>query len=264
MRECDTLLMGGDDRANESPSNGEKPAKDGRFPHWRKVIGWVLGVGGAFVTALVTGFAGKIVDQFSGHHPDASVTQTEVRFVQPFDLEGNLQAPFKADEAKTFRGGSCRYGSPSSDPDAMRCFAGDLVLDPCWEGLGERVACPSNPWDKTVWLLLKPVIEPRETPSPFPSSGPPSTSSAGWNSSTAWALELLDPFHPKETLRCLMLTGAGDWIAGNRVNWSCSNGSPKGYAVGDVNKRPDKPWTVLYMATGTSEGRDATVKTVWR
>lgn len=263
MTECETLLMGGDDEAKESSPNAEKPAKDGPFPHWRKAIGWALGLVGVFVTALVTGLAGKIVDGLFGHHPDASVTQTEVRFVQPFDLDGKLQAPFKADEAKTFRGGSCRYGSPSSDPDAMRCFSpGDLVLDPCWASFERRVACPHNPWDKTIYLLLNPVIEPRESPSPSPS--PPSTSGAGWDSSTAWALELLDPFHPKETLRCLMLTGAGDWIAGNRVNWSCSDGSSKGYAVGDLNKRPDKPWTVLYMQAGMSEGREATVKTVWR
>ncbi|WP_280827241.1 hypothetical protein [Mycobacterium sp. OTB74] len=73
-------------------------------------------------------------------------------------------------------------------------------------------------------------------------------------------MELLDPFHPKETLRCLMMTGTVNSVAGIPMDWACST---KGYA-GGLNKRPDKPWTVLYMETGTSEGRDATVKTVWR
>lgn len=262
-------LMGGEHEAKESPSNPKKPAKDGTSPHWRKAVGWVLGVGGAFVTALATGLAGKVVDEFSGNHPSASVTQTEVRFVRPFDLEGNLQTPYKADQSKTFRGGNCVAGSIiSSDPDALRCFSpSNTVLDPCWTNFRQRVACPRNPWDETVSLLQDPVIEPKWAPSPEPSSGPPATSSARWDSSTAWALEVLDPFHPNATLRCTMLGGATEVIGGNRVNWSCTNGSSgsfKGYAIGDLTKRPDKPWTVLYMEDGTSEGRDAILKTVWR
>jgi hypothetical protein len=72
---------------------------------------------------------------------------------------------------------------------------------------------------------------------------------------------LLDPFHPKETVRCLNQTGTvPDVVADISMWWYCST---KGYA-GGLNKPADKPWTVLYVEPGTSEGRNATVKTVWR
>jgi hypothetical protein len=169
--------MGGEHGANESPSNAEKPAKDGRFPHWRKAIGWVLAVGSAFVIALATGVAGKIVNEFWGNHPDASVTATEVRFVQPFDVEGNLQAPFEADKTKTISGGLCIDSIASTDPESMRCVEPDnLIHDPCWaSNRNYQVACPDNPWDKTIWLVLNPAIE--RTRSPEPSSTPPTTCS---------------------------------------------------------------------------------------
>ncbi|MEV8195628.1 hypothetical protein AB0P13_26625, partial [Rhodococcus pyridinivorans] len=79
-----------------------------------------------------------------------------------------------------------------------------------------------------------------------------------------WALELIDPFHPEQTLKCTFAGGATDFIANNRVNWWCANDSSKGFAAGDLKKNSDGPWTVLYMAQGTSEGRDALVKTIWR
>lgn len=252
-----TLLPMAEERApepEESARETTKPAHEWFHHHRRATIGWFVALPGALALALLTGVTDKVVDQFWNTDSHPPPTETEVRFVRPFDLSGKLAAPFEPDPSMTFQGGKCIEGYESSDPDALRCFADHYVMDPCWAGPSD-VACPADPWDKNVALLLDPEVEP----------GPPSISRTDWDTKdTAWALELIDPFHPEQTLKCTFAGGATDFIANNRVNWWCANDSSKGFAAGDLKKNSDGPWTVLYMAQGTSEGRDALVKTIWR
>jgi hypothetical protein len=110
---------------------------------------------GAFITAVVTGIAGHVVDAlFSNNSPSPRATPqadvTSVRLVRPFDLSGKLLGNFKEAGHPT---GYCIDGYESSDPEALRCFTADSqMFDPCW-AYGDRAACPSSPWGGEVWII---------------------------------------------------------------------------------------------------------------
>lgn len=215
-----------------------------------KALGWLLALSSAFVTALVTGLAGKAVDVVFPSTPSPS-TLPVVRLLRPFDTAGNLLTPYKAVRHTT---GKCQRGYESSDPESLRCFSTDSeVFDPCWEQ-GSSVACLQNPWTPDATVFDHPQVE-RQAVNAL---GP-----------TPWALELSDPGQPRHVLRCSFTGGATSTVAGMRVNWGCFMGdgqpSAKNYvgdAVGDPRTSTDKQWTVFYAPRGSSVLQEALIRTV--
>ncbi|MEO7070024.1 MAG: hypothetical protein ABI131_05970 [Nostocoides sp.] len=217
-----------------------------------KILGWLLGLGGVFIAAIVSGLAGRVVDAVV---PQPATTTsapslTDVRFVRPFDNAGTLLSPYVA---KGSSDGNCIQGQESSDPSALRCVAKDGgVYDPCWLGASTAV-CLSNPWEPQAWLITNPVV---------------ASFSLGSIGPTPWALDVESPSSPSRILHCGYAGGTGGTVAGMRVNYGCFDGvpSPKTYvgdAVGNPKQSDTSLWTILYVAKGSSDVRTAAIRTVW-
>jgi hypothetical protein len=214
----------------------------------------ILWLGGIIVTALVTGVVGHITGGWfnSPSHVVTGQGPTQVRLMQPFSTEGKLLPPYKV--SSTARGGSCINSYESSDPDALRCFAGNQVADPCWS-YGSQVACLGAPWDAKAFLIINPAIhaEPRASIGPVP-----------------WALEIDDPAKPTQTLDCGFAGGtAAEIVAGLRANWDCFRAGEfnskgfVGYALGTPQATKSR-WTVFYAAADKSQAVEAQVVIAWR
>jgi hypothetical protein len=143
----------------------------------------------------------------------------------------------------------------------LRCFSGNLVLDPCWqtyEPNGRAVAaCLASPEDPRVELIVGPNIPAK------PEASPP-------GSNVPWALEIANPDDPAQPLQCVAAPWATGAVAGMRINWTCiplghfSLRNPVGYAIGNLQVAGGKPWTVFYVAASSSQAVEVTVITVWR
>ena len=138
-----------------------------------------------------------------------------------FDSNGQLAKGHKVAGTRT---GACFTSSLAVDgSDAWRCSAGDEILDPCFRpphGNGP-LACLDTPWGAVTKLRLTkrlPKATPVDSARPMP-----------------WALET------SSGLRCTKLTGATNVIAGQRVNYGCTDGS---VLVGDVDDSSDL-WTIM-------------------
>jgi hypothetical protein len=177
---------------------------------------------------------------------------TDVRYVRPFDNAGRLLAPYVA--VKSSLSGQCQRGYESSDPSALRCFdSSDQVFDPCWLGGLDEAVCLANPWTPAATLIHNPVVA-AFTPGPI---GP-----------TPWALELSDPNHPDQVLRCAFAGGTAGTVAGMRINYGCFNGAPApstyvGDAVGEPHPSDTRPWTIDYVPKGSSDVGTTTVRRVY-
>lgn len=127
------------------------------------------------------------------------------------------------------------------------------MIDPCWSwGAANKVACPDSPWDSTTLVITDPLFD-----------GPPATTTGV----TPWALEIRDPTNSTQILRCVFSGGTGGVVAGMRINWHCSRPDqkdPVGYAIGDPHISSDKPWTVFYEPSNSSEAVEAVVSVAWR
>lgn len=168
---------------------------------------------------------------------------TEVRIFTP--LAGTkLAAGLTAGASVT---GECFAASLASQgrPDAWRCSAGNLILDPCFESQppgGALLACASAPWSPQVRLLKrsKPVPQDQANQGELSSAHP-------------WALELADGAH------CTYLTGATAALAGMRLNYGCP-GSIDVY--GDVDRtRP--LWRVFERRANAPVARQVDVLVAW-
>jgi len=226
-----------------------------------KVTGWLLGLGAAFITALVTGLAGQVIGVvFSGDDPKKAETavvpqRTEVRLMRPFTSAHRLSDDFKVTGRSE---GSCQDGITSSDPSALVCAGKDHRLrDPCWRNyFGRSVACPRSPWDPEVWVYeqTNPV---RFNRNPFATDLP-------------WAMEVLDP-RDEQVYRCLIIRGTSDVFAGMRVNWNCRTPDDTGegdqaaaQALGKPRKSSGAAWTVHFSLATASDVRIVPVMKVWK
>ncbi|HKX19545.1 MAG TPA: hypothetical protein VJT33_16200 [bacterium] len=144
-------------------------------------------------------------------------------------------------------GGECFAASLASQgrPDAWRCSAGNLILDPCFEAQppgGALLACSSAPWSPQVRVLKlsKPVPQAQANRDRLSSAQP-------------WALELADG------ARCTYLTGATTALAGMRLNYGCP-GSIDVY--GDVD-RTHPLWRVFEHRANSPVTRQVDVFVAW-
>jgi hypothetical protein len=217
----------------------------------RKSVIWLVGI---IVTALVTGIVGQITGGWFTSSPKApsKLGATQVRLMQPFGANGRLLAPYQ--ESATLHGGSCSNSFESSDPDALRCFSGNQVADPCWSSVSE-VACLVTPWDTKAVVInnLNVNVTPRASIGPVP-----------------WALEITDPANPSQILDCGFAGGtAAQIVAGMRANWLCFRPGQfdphgfVGYALG-APQTGTNPWTVFFGRPNSSQAVEANVLIAWR
>ncbi len=211
------------------------------------------------VAAVVTAVAGFVANGWfsKAFSQPLTPTATHLRLMQPFDLYGKLRAPYKP--GLTLRGGSCLNSSESADAGALRCFNGSHVADPCWQSgnqsRGVDVACLTLPWDTRVLVIVNPRI-----------TAMPGASIAA----VPWAMEIIQPGHPRHLLRCGLAGGTARVIAGMRANWSCFRPGQEnpsglaGYALGTPKIAMSKPWTVFYVPVNGRRAVETTVTTVWR
>jgi len=196
------------------------------------------------------------VASISAQPPKPSLTQ--VRYVQLFTANGKLRASYKP--AVTLKGGSCTGSIESSDPNALRCFSGSQVADPCWRPgnatSSTYVACLKSPWDTRPLV----IVHPRINAAPTASRG-----------RVPWALEIIQPGRPGQVLQCAFATGGtAPVIAGDRVNWVCfrpglvNPSGLDGYVIGAAHPATSSPWTVSYLPPNSTQPVQTTVATVWR
>lgn len=228
-----------------------------KAPGWRKAGSnarkALVSLIGVAVAAAVTAVVGHITNGWFSSGPPQP-TATQVRLMQPFNAAGKLLPPYK--QAAALAGGACISSYESSDPDALRCFSGNQVADPCWQGGPDRVACLRSPWDAAALV----IADPRINATPKASIGP-----------VPWALEIEDPATSGQVLQCGFAGGTSAiTVAGMRANWLCfrkGQSNPRGfvgYALGTPSPATGKPWTVYYAGANSSQAVEAKVLTVWR
>jgi hypothetical protein len=236
-------LRAAEDEGRIRPTEGgsdQTPSRLGKAGRgtWK----WLIGLAGVFVAAVVTTVAGHLAGGWFSTSPAATPTPTptpaltQVRLMQVFDPNGTLLPPYKP--SQTLTGGMCTNSNESSDPDALRCYSGGTIADPCWEGV-HKVACLATPWDTQALIIVNPQI---------------SVTQGEAIESVPWALEISDPAHPGRILQCGFAGGtAAEYVAGLRANWLC--GPPdkpavlSGYALGSPQMSDSKPWTVYYASS---------------
>jgi predicted Ser/Thr protein kinase len=139
--------------------------------------------------------------------------------------------------------GSCFTGSIDLErPDAWRCTVGNTIYDPCFSLDQSHVVCPPDgPWGRTAVLV--------NLTAALPASGNTGAEAKG----TPWAIQLANG------ARCLLLSGASNVIAGQRLNYGCTRGLG---LYGDVN-RSAPVWTIFGAGQHASSITPYAVAIVW-
>lgn len=171
--------------------------------------------------------------------------RTNIQYFLPFNAQGLVIGIAVTGQAS----GSCFAGSVADPgrPDAWRCSdTRNQILDPCFENpyhtTPNVLACARDPYDANVILLT--VTQPlpiaqvnRVNPAAIP-----------------WALGL------ENGARCTLLTGTSILIAGQRVNYGCTDG---GNVLGEPVRGP-AVWRAHYFTnTRSSSTIPVDVVTTW-
>jgi hypothetical protein len=169
--------------------------------------------------------------------------RTTATVYRPFSSSGKvlMSGPTKS--------GYCFSGSTSSPRrDAWRCFIGHFIYDPCFSSplVPGLVLCPTAPWRNAgVKLhLTKPL------PTAFANHGAPSLHDQPWE------LRLYDG------RKCRFGSGATAFVDGQRLNYFCTTGGPRG--LWGYPHRKTQPWWI-YSApyTATHLSAHATIRHAW-
>lgn len=154
---------------------------------------------------------------------------TTVTVFTPFGIDDKLANGIVV--ASTERG-SCQGSNLLARSDALRCFLGNNIYDPCFsaQSATPRVICATGPDDhQAVEVTLTEALPPIRDSAGDPTSGSP------------WTLTLVDG------QTCGSLGGATTTLGGQRLNYGCDRGD----IYGDVD-RSSPLWTVLYRPTNSS------------
>lgn len=235
------------DRTKKQPRHG----RSGKIA--RALTGIGLFVAGAVASPALEDSYEWVRGLISGR----TVSGTQIRQINVVGRDGTLASDYKVEKIVK---GTCAPGSIDEfNPNGYRCVFKDeggtsFVVDPCFAiNEGAAVACVTAPWDRTV---LKIDLD---TPVEFNS-----TYIASDQDEKPWALELKDPRHPRETWRCMTLTGSTTPIAGNQPNWWCQEGENGGArALNDLIVGEGNVWKVLFYHPEESELVEADVVTAW-
>jgi hypothetical protein len=161
-----------------------------------------LGLGLSTALALVLALAGVLVAGGTSSGRPAGATgrrtvATRTIRISPVTHRGVLRSGWRVTSRRPH--GSCEAGSEAVGDGAYRCFAGNLVLDPCWaQRDGDHVVCAASPWRRVVARIgvrRLPVVR-----------GVPRN---------VWGIRLVAGRH------CTYLQGASGVVDGQRVNYAC-------------------------------------------
>lgn len=210
------------------------------MPIIRPGRGWS---GAAWITAalvLVTVAASWTRDPASA--PAAG--RTALRLFTPFAADGGLRPGIVS---RRRSGGGCHSGSfVAENSSAHRCFAGNLILDPCYRAPSHStrarvVFCVDSPWDRSAIRL---GVSGRLRTSPRKARGGP-----------PWAVQLVTG------RRCVYASGATTVVRGSRLNYFCIGGR---YLFGSPDRR--RPlWRIREARNRFGAGmRMVAVKLAWR
>lgn len=170
----------------------------------------------------------------------ASAAGTEQRVFAAFASDGSPTVRV----VKTDTATSCSASSVNSQTTALRCFAGNIIRDPCFldPNDGDRAVCVGAPNARSSVALrgIKAADDgTRNTPS----------------SRTPWALEL------RGGATCSFLSGASGTRGSRRLNYGCDDNH---FLWG----RPDRAssfWTILRSRSYSGRGwRRAKIAIAWR
>jgi hypothetical protein len=151
---------------------------------------------------------------------DASLAPTKVVHLRPVDRKGNLLPGYAISHDRS--GGRCEAGSEETG-DSYRCFAGNVVYDPCWVATGRSQAiCLPAPWSFTAVRL--------EVTKGFDNAG-----RSNRTATTPWGVQLINGE------QCVLLSGATGAVGGRRINYGCQH--VKYVLIGNVDKH-QKVWRI--------------------
>jgi hypothetical protein len=175
----------------------------------------------------------------------APAAPTVVLTYSPFTVTGGLVAGLHA--APRF-GGTCSTGSfVVSSPAVFRCFAGDVIYDPCYFDAGASnpqravALCVAAPWATSAVRL-------RLASAPDPALGAPPAA-------PPWALRLASG------RRCVFASGATAVIDGRRLNYVC-DGRRLLFGIPDASA---PAWRIRQARTAAGGGmRKVTIAAAWR
>jgi hypothetical protein len=158
-----------------------------------------LGLPGAL--ALTLAVTGVLVVSGTGSAGSAATGEraaaTRTVRISPVTRQGVRKPAWRVTARRAH--GTCHAGSEAVGAGAYRCFAGDLVLDPCWAQEGDdHVLCAGSPWRR---VLVRVGV--RRLPA---ARGVPRN---------IWGIQLL------AGRRCTFLQGASSLVQGQRVSYSC-------------------------------------------
>ncbi len=189
--------------------------------------------------ALIIVMTGCVVGCTSSRTAVTTTTlpaRTEVIMYQPWQPGGVLKSSVKVSATVT---GNCPGPSDASNrPDAFRCSSNSTIMDPCLGAESYPAAlCIYDPNEPaTLMHLSEPTF-----------SGPDQSPVK------PWFIELADG------TQCTPYTGTSGVVAGNRVNFGCSNGYS---VVGDIDMSTPL-WTVQLDTEEWSNLVAGTVVRAW-
>jgi hypothetical protein len=197
------------------------------------------------VLALVGGCSNRGTRRSAEPSPTTATTtrlsgRTEVAVYAPWESGDRLVGVMVSGQ----QAGTCFTASiaASGRADAWRCSVGNEIRDPCFaDASGDQVACPDLPN-----LIRALVIRPSQPLDPAAAN--PANPDA-----TPWMLQLTTGSN------CGFLTGASEVVAGQRLNYSCADGSSL-YGMPD---RSSGQWTILRATTASSEQVPAAITKAW-
>ena len=155
--------------------------------------------------------------------PSARAVATRVVTYQPWTNSGTLTPGLRVSETVP---ADCEELSiaDGARSGALRCFAGNEVLDPCFVAPSvQQAACLASPWDMSVTVV-------RLTTLPSPSAPA---------SALPWAIELTDGEH------CLFEAGATQSAGDKRLNYRCTGAGAAGLTLWGAPDETHQPWTIL-------------------
>ncbi|HEY6792161.1 MAG TPA: hypothetical protein VI365_33090 [Trebonia sp.] len=159
----------------------------------------------------------------------------------PWTAAGTLLPGIKV--AETISGSSCTAGSPW-DPGsryAWECGAYFACFAPPGRTDVTQVACMSGPWSDAYLLNLTTPL-----------------ASSSWGTPTAAELEYPWAVALANGQECVVLHGTGQLLDGLELNTACNDGYVTFPSTGT------DPWTVKYVASGSSSPVTVAVTTAYR
>lgn len=192
----------------------------------------------ALLAALVlTGCAAHSKQPSGAPARSSSPAATVLKTFTAYDSTGQLVV-----QVHDVERGNCWTNSVAapSDPHAYRCFAGDVILDPCFApptGKAAQVACLAAPWSQAEVLQLT---------KPLPSTAPV-------DGSRPWAFQLASG------VRCVASTGMIPQVARVNLGYHCSDGADAALVDTTANQV-----SADYAAPQSHSLRRVAVTTIWR